>query len=315
MGKVHGEMIQKTPGLKLVAACELDPRLLETAQADFPGIAVFQDYRKLAGSGDVDLVVVITPHNTHRDIAVACLDAGCHVIVEKPMAITSAECTDMIEAARKKARMVTVFHNRRLDSDFLTLLELVQSGAIGDIVHIEAAASGRHRPGTWWRSDKKVSGGIMHDWGAHFLDWMFQFVPKPILSVSGHMKKCIWPHVTIEDSADAIIRFEGGVTGRFYTSSIDPTPYPRWRIVGTDGAITADNDGYDLWTDVGRARGKFKEFWGEYNGKYFYWNIAGHLIASDPLMIKPEEARKIISVVEATETSSKAGGEVRPNYC
>jgi len=314
MGKVHGEMITLTPGLEFTCICDRDERRLVEAGKDWPKTTMFNDYRRMIDSGRVELVVVITPHNSHAKLAVDALDAGCHVIMEKPMAITSAECSSMIDAARANHRVLTVFHNRRLDNDFLTIKDFVERGLLGELVYIEGNAAGRGRPKTWWRSSKEISGGRMHDWGAHFIDWMLQLVDRKVTSVFGYSHKCVWHHVTNQDDATAIFRFDNGCIGRFYSSSIDPTPHPRWRIVGTKGALTADWQGYVLYTDLGKTTAEFPKWFSDYTGKYFYWNLADHLIAGDPLMVRADEARRVISIIEAAERSAEEGREVEPAF-
>ena len=170
MGKSHCNQITATDGLELVAVCDADHKRTEAARKDFPKIRTYEDLGKMLKDVDFGLVAVVTPHNTHADLALQCLKARKHVIVEKPMCITTAEATAMIEEARKRNLTLTVFHNRRLDGDFLALKETINKGQIGQVFHIEAFIGGFGHPGTWWRSNKKFSGGAFYDWGAHLLD-------------------------------------------------------------------------------------------------------------------------------------------------
>ena len=314
MGKIHGEMITGTPGLTFTCICDRDERALVEAGKDWPKTTMFKDHRRMIHSGRVEVVVIVTPHNTHAQLAVEALEAGCHVVMEKPMAVTSAECTSMIDAAKAHDRMLTVFHNRRLDDDFLTIKDFVARDLIGDVVYVEGNAAGRGRPRTWWRTSKEISGGRMHDWGAHFIDWMLQLVPQKVTSVFGCSHKCAWHHVTNQDDATAIFRFENGCVARFYSSAIDPTPHPRWRIIGTKGAIVVEGQGYTLYTDLGKTTGEFPKWFPDFTWKYFYWNLADHLVADDPLMVTAEEARRAISVIEAAERSADEAREVAPAF-
>jgi len=314
MGKLHGDMIAATAGLTVSAACDVDERRLVEAAKDWPQATMYKDHRQMLESGRVELVVIITPHNTHAALAVEALQAGCHVVMEKPMAITSVQCSAMVDAARDADRMLTVFHNRRLDNDFLTIVDFVQRGLIGEIVYMEGNAAGRGRPKTWWRSSKEISGGRMLDWGAHYIDWMLQLVPEKVTSVSGYNHKCTWHHVTNMDDAMAIFRFENGCVGRFYSSSIDPTGHPSWRIVGTKGAITSQGSSYTLHTDDGKTTGEWPQVLPDYTGKYYYWNLGDHLIANDPLMVTGEQARRVISIIEAAEVSAREHKEITPEF-
>jgi len=188
MGKYHAEMMNKA-GMQTVAACDLDPSRMVTAEKDFPGIRTYTEIDALLNDSEVDLVVVILPHNLHAEIAVKAANKGKHVIVEKPMCISVAEADAMINAANANGVMLSVFHNRRYDGDFMTLRDLIQQGMIGDVFHVEAMMGSLSAPGNWWRSDKKISGGTMFDWGAHIIDWIFHLVPKQVVGVDGYYQK------------------------------------------------------------------------------------------------------------------------------
>ena len=121
---------------------------------------------------DVELLVVILPHNVHAEVAVKCLKAGRHVVVEKPFAITVKECDAMIAAAKKSKVLLSTYHNRHWDSNILTIMKHLPK--IGRPFRWESHAGGYGEPGEWWRSYKKFSGGIIYDWGAHFTEWMLQ---------------------------------------------------------------------------------------------------------------------------------------------
>ena len=85
--------------------------------------------------------------------------------------------------AHAKGLMLSLFHNRRWDGDYLTIRSLIEKGLIGEVFHIECGQAGYGHPGFWWRSDKAISGGVMHDWGAHFIDWILNLVPAKITRI------------------------------------------------------------------------------------------------------------------------------------
>jgi scyllo-inositol 2-dehydrogenase (NADP+) len=314
MGKLHAESMNKA-GMATVAACDLDPKRMEQAKTDLPGIRTYTDIDKLLKDPEVDLVVVILPHNLHAPIAIKAAQAGKHVIVEKPMCITVAEADAMIDAANKSGVMLSVFHNRRWDGDFVTIRELIQKGMIGDVFHVEACMGGMHKPGTWWRSDKAISGGAMFDWGAHIIDWCLHFVPSKIAGVDGYYHKLRWMESTNEDHTELVIRFHDGQTAQVEISALAAASKPRWRILGTKGAIvmedwqnikvTVDHDGYLAKFDVRVPNSD----WDAY-----YQNVADHLTNGANLVVKPEEARRIIAVIEAAEKSSSARATHKPSY-
>jgi len=309
MGKYHLDLINATPGLKGIAACDIDFRRMEVAQKDFPGIKTYTDYKDLLKNREVELIVVITPHNTHAPIAMDCLNAGKNVVIEKPMCITIREATDLIRTAKKNRVMLSVFHNRRWDGDYLTIEEVVKKGMIGDIFHIEIFIGGYGHPGFWWRSDKKISGGAFYDWGAHMIYWTLGLIPSRIKNVVGFFHKRRWHSVTNEDQCQAIIRFENGAYADIQVSSIASIGKPRWRILGEKGGII------DEWGKSSfRLNTTVHGVWAEMEIKYkpsqhgnYYANIADHLILGEPLAITPESARRVIAVIETAEKSSKNG--------
>lgn len=312
MGKLHATQMEQTGVMKLVAVCDIDPKRLDVAKADYPHINTYQRVDELLAKEDFDLAVIITPHDTHASLTLKCLKAGKHVVVEKPMCITVKEATAMIEMAKEKAVMLTVYHNRNWDGDFLTLKEIVESGIIGEIFHVEMWGGGYGRPGAWWRSDKKISGGLFYDWGAHYLWWLLQIVPEKIQSVVGFFYKLKWHEVTNEDHVQAVIRFANGTMADVEFSSIAAANKPRWFILGTEGAIISEADKFRVNFFVSGYRAETTMPYKQSAWHEFYRNVANHLLHGEELVIKPEQARRTIAIMETAEKSAKRGGKALP---
>lgn len=311
MGKGHLEWMQAA-GIVPTAACDVDGKRVDAASADFPGLRTYTSVEELLKDDGVDLITVITPHNTHAPLAIQCLNAGKAVVCEKPMCLTAQEATDMIAASERNGVTLTVFHNRRHDGDFLALKEaIVEKRLIGDVFSIHAGFAGYGHPGHWWRSDKAISGGAFYDWGAHFLDWILNLMPgQKVVSVFGVFHKRVWHDVSNEDHVQAILKFESGAHADLSFSSIATLPMDRWRILGTEGGIRDDGsvkDGLTLFRRVdgmtlrGELRNKRTE-WGRY-----YQELNAHLTQGAPLDVRPEQARRVIAILEAAETSSRTG--------
>jgi predicted dehydrogenase len=314
MGRAHASWMNAA-GMLTVAACDVDPKRMEAAAQDFPTIRTYTDIKKLLKDDEVDLCVVILPHNLHAEVAVQCAEAGKHVIVEKPMCITVAEADAMIEAAKKSAVMLSVFHNRRHDGDYRALREVLQKGVIGDVFQIEAGGGHYGHPGHWWRADKKISGGAMYDWGAHFLDWILNLVPGKVAGVNGYFQKRVWMDVTNEDHTLVIIRFENGCVAELEQSSLDRAPKPRWRILGTKGALVdMGGDAFTVHAELDGYPATLRVPYQKSDWQAYYTNIAAHLMGGAELEVKPEEARRVIAVMEAAERSAKSGKTEKPAY-
>lgn len=314
MGKLHAESATKH-GMPVTAICDLDPARTDAAKADFPGIVTFNDVDEFLTKAPVDLVTVITPHNTHADICIKASQAGKHVVTEKPMCITTDQATAMIQAAKSAGKMLSVFHNRRWDGDFVAIKRVVDSGMIGDLFSIEMAMGGYGHPGYWWRSNKDVSGGHFYDWGAHIIDWMLNLVGKKIVDVTGIYQKRVWMDVTNEDHTQAIIRFEDNVFGNIEMSSIARVGKPRYRILGTKGGILDNSEGFfTLRTEVNGLSTESKVTYLDSCWDAYYQNVAEHLGKGAPLAVTPESSRRIISVIETAEKSAKAGKALVPPF-
>ncbi len=308
MGVTHGRSMEKTGLMKVVAVCDLDEKRLAVAQEDFPAAKVYTDVATMLAAGGLDLCVIILPHNAHAPVAIACAEAGCHVVVEKPMCLNDEEAQAMIAAADKAGVMLSVFHNRRWDGDFVTLRRLIcEDKLIGDVFHVEMFGGGYGKPGDWWRSRKEISGGAFFDWGAHYLDWLLQILPQKITGVTGFFHKLKWPDVSNEDNVEAAIRFEDGCVAHVQMSSLAMVGRERWRILGTEGAIVSGDQSFTVTTTLKGHRAVLNVPYGPSNWDGYYANVADHLTAGAPLIVRPEEARRVIAVMDYAERSSAAG--------
>jgi predicted dehydrogenase len=311
MGRQHANLINGTEGMQTVAVCDIDKDRLAVAREDLGDVKCYGSIAKLVKDPDVDLCVVVTPHNAHAKNALACLRAGKSVVVEKPMAIKLSECTAMIEAAKEKGVTLSVYHNRRYDGDFLAIKEVVEQGLIGEVFHIEQAHGGYGAPGNWWRADKKVSGGAFYDWGAHLLYWALELVPGKMKTVTGQFQKCVWTGTTNEDHCEAYVRFSSGATLLTMVSSLMAAGKDRWYILGTEGAVR------DRWEGFIRVskyiEGHTAEFTVKYKkseaGNLYYENLAAHLLKGGENPVTAESARRVIAVIELAEKASKSGKE------
>jgi predicted dehydrogenase len=305
----------ETHGIKLVAACDTDATRVAVAKSDFPDARTFTSIDELMAWGEFDLVTVILPHNLHAPVAIQASQAGKHVVVEKPMSISVAEADAMIAAAEKAGKMLSVFHNRRWDSDFNLIKKRIEEGLIGEVFKMEACMGHLHAPGQWWRADKSISGGALFDWGAHIIDWMLRLVPEPVAGVDGYFHKRRWHQMTNEDHTEVTIRFESGKTGSVEISSLSARSKDRWRILGTQGAIWMPSwDRVHVAVDHHGHIASWDERPGEGDWHGYYRNVAAHLTEGAELEVKSEQARRNIAIIEAAEESSRLGRTVTPAH-
>lgn len=173
----HAPLVMGVSGLNLAAVVSSDERKV---REDFPQIAVSASHDQVFADNDIELVVVATPNDTHYDLAKRALLAGKHVVVDKPFTTTSSEAEELIKLAGEQNRFLSVFHNRRWDSDFLTVRRLLEEGALGEVMHFESHFD-RYRPEVRqrWREQAGAASGIWYDLGPHLLDQVLQLFGMP----------------------------------------------------------------------------------------------------------------------------------------
>jgi scyllo-inositol 2-dehydrogenase (NADP+) len=321
MGRGHLQEM-RAAGMTPVAVAEVDAARLITAQADFPGIETYPSVGAMLKKSDVDLVTIITPHNTHAKLALECLQAGKHVVCEKPLAITTAECDAMIAAAKKSGVVLSTYHNRHWDGWILRALDLVKKKkAIGRIYKIEARWGRRELPGDWWRSSRSISGGILYDWGVHLLEYGLQLADSEIVEVSGYARQGFWGPKTKwkkdanEDEAAAVIRFANGIWMNLNITSLDSNVKPGFlEITGTEGSYVLSTSGYTIYRREG-ARVAIEEGPHRPNEWHrFYENIAAHLVKGTKLAITPEWSRRPIHILDLAVQSAKLDRALPAKY-
>jgi predicted dehydrogenase len=271
---------------------------------------------------DVNLVTLITPHNTHAPLALQVLEAGRNVVCEKPFAITTEECDAVIAAANKRGLLASTYHNRHWDGCILRALEQVRDKkVIGDVFRIDAWMGGRGKPRDWWRSSRSISGGILYDWGVHLLEYALQIIDSEVVEVSGFNKEGFWAQHTPwkddtnEDEAKALIRFKNGAWIDLTISALTVNAKPGYfEIQGTHGSYVFEGSHYSLHHS---EDGVAKTERGPHppgQGHRYYENIAAHLTGDTPLIITPEWARRPIHILDLAKESAKQGRALPAKY-
>ncbi len=336
VGPYHGQGVTRTPGLELLAACDLSAERLQQAQTDFPGIRTFTSAEALGDDPDVDLVIIVTPPKTHTRLALQMMAAGKHVVCEKPLALTSAESAAMVEAAHQGGLHLSCHQNRRWDVDYLAIKQALADGLIGELFYLETFVGGFSHPCGFWHSDATVSGGTVFDWGGHYVDWIVSLCSGPVAAVIGTRHKRVWHDVTNADQERIQIRFAGGCEAEFMHSDIAAARKPKWYLLGTRGAIVGN------WQDVTEYEIDPVHYFQQHDipatemppdltvyrrhgsGKVttlkpaipdrplfgFHRNLADHLLTGEPLTAPLDDAVRVVAVLEAAARSMANGGQV-----
>ncbi|MCG6930273.1 MAG: Gfo/Idh/MocA family oxidoreductase [Desulfofustis sp.] len=335
VGRLHGIAAERTHGLHLVAACDLDQRRLDQAKIDFPGIVAYGKAAEMANDPAVDLVIVATAPNSHAALSIQMLEAGRHVLCEKPLALNAAESQAMRQAALANQMHLSCHQNRRWDPDFLAISQALADNLIGQPFYLETFVGGFHHPCGYWHSHAPVSGGTAYDWGAHYLDWIVGLLPEPVESVVGTRHKRVWHDVTNADQERIQIRFTDGREAEFIHSDIAATRKPKWYVLGTTGAIVghwrdisavkADPLYYYSWDDIpatemmpaltlhrripGGSIEATQMVLPERDPHAFHANLADHLLWGEPLAAPLTDSMKVVAILEAAAASMAAGGK------
>jgi predicted dehydrogenase len=237
------------------------------------------------------------------------------------MAITTAECDAMVAAAKKHQAVLSTYHNRHWDGCILQAVKTIRSGAIGDVVRIEAHMGGYGKPRDWWRTSKTISGGILYDWGVHLLEYSLQLLDGGISEVMGVAKNGFWGPQTPykkdanEDEAMALVRFDNGQYLSLCITSIDSNTKRGWlEITGTHGTYIMDGGTWELvqHRDGGWVRSGGKN--PDSEGHKLYQNIADHMTGGQKLVISGEWARRPIHIIDLACRSAKAGKALKAKY-
>lgn len=318
MGRQHLQQMQAA-GMTPTAVVELDAARLDVATEDFSGIETYATVEEMLANSKVDLVTLITPHNTHAPLALQCLKAGRHVVSEKPLAITLEEVDSMIEAANESDTMISAYHNRHWDGRILQAVELIQEQkVIGELVRIECHMGGYSKPGDWWRTSRTISGGILYDWGVHLLEYSLQLIDAPLTEVTGvafhgHWgPQTSWKDDANEDEAFVLARFASGPWITLSATHIDTKGKEGWvEITGTTGTLVLDGHNSKLYQ---REDGKFtvtEMKHPEDAGHLYYENVRDHLVSGAPLVIDAQLARRPIQILDLAGQSARAGHAMR----
>ncbi|WP_017346098.1 oxidoreductase [Pantoea sp. A4] len=174
----HAPLIAGTPELELAVVSSSDATKVH---ADWPQVQVVSEPQVLFDDPSLDLIVIPTPNDTHFPLAKAALNAGKHVVVDKPFTVTLSQARELDALARSKGLLLSVFHNRRWDSDFLTLKDLIASGKLGEVRYFESHFD-RYRPEVRqrWREMKGAGSGIWFDLAPHLIDQALQLFGQPV---------------------------------------------------------------------------------------------------------------------------------------
>ena len=246
----HAPLISGVPGLNL--ACIVSSQA-QAVQHDWPAMRCVATASAALADPAIDLVVIATPNASHFELAQAALRAGKHVVVDKPCTVTLAETTALLDLARQQDRVLTVFQNRRFDSDFLAVQQVIQNGQLGRVVQVDSHFD-RYRPAVpeRWREQNLPGSGLWFDLGPHLVDQALVLfgLPDALLLAQAKLRD----GAQVDDWFHAVLRYDtpkGSLRVILHASTLVAEPGPRWAVHGAQGSLT--KFGLDVQEDALKA--------------------------------------------------------------
>lgn len=223
--------------LNLVGVCDVKPARIQWAKDH--GFRLFKDFDEVIHSPEVDIVLIATPNDLHKQMAIDAMRAGKHVFCEKPAMMTSRDLEDVMAVAKETGMVFYPRQNRRWDEDYLVVKKIYEEKPLGEVFNIESRVHGsRGIPGDW-RRRKEQGGGMMLDWGVHLIDRIVDMVPEKIVNLYCHAT-----HVTnkeVDDGFTLMLTFESGLTATVEVGTNNFIDLPLWYVNAVDGTAVINN--------------------------------------------------------------------------
>lgn len=334
MGGWHKKSILEMPEeFHLAGVYDINPARVKAARKE--GITGFDSLEEILAEPTIQAVIVAVPNNFHKEISIKAMKAGKDVICEKPVMITAADLEEVLEVSRATGRQFSVHQNRRWDKDFRIIKKLVDDGTIGTPFYIESRVQGsKGIPGDW-RCVKEAGGGMLLDWGVHLIDQIMWMVDSPVTEVYAHLLTVKFPEV--DDNFKLLMRFENGLSALVEVDTYTFINLPRWHISGDKG--TAQIDDFSCKGKVVRAN-TVELKWEEgivytaagptrtmaprpeetlekldlpemvTDAKDYYRNFRDAAEGKAELVVKPEQAMRVMKVLDAVFESAEKGKSI-----
>lgn len=325
----HAPLLDAHQGFKISRILERNKNL---SKDKYSGAKILRSYEELINDPDLELIIVNTPDHLHFEQAKMALLAGKNVIVEKPFTKSSSEARELTELAGNKGLMLSVFQNRRWDSDFLTVKSVLNQNLLGKVVHFESRFD-RYRnyiqEGTWKEKGGDDGGSVLYNLGSHMIDQIVELFGLPegvfakmrINRDSGQVSDSyhlwlVYKDLTVSSSASYLVREAGprysihGTEGSFvkYGMDIQEEVLKKGGIPGIIGWGCEPEENWGLLNStLGQMhfKGKIESLPGNYMA--FYDNIYSVLRERGELIVKPEQADNVIKIIEAAIKSDASG--------
>ncbi|MBO2945009.1 Gfo/Idh/MocA family oxidoreductase [Paenibacillus sp. F411] len=244
MGSYHARLIQGHPKLEVTGTFDLLEGRREASRED--GYPAYDSYEAVLQDAAVEVILIATPNDVHKELAVQALEAGKHVICEKPVTLSVEDFHIMVSSAKEAGRTLMVHQNRRWDEDFRVVRQMYRENTIGELFRIESRVHGANGIPGDWRHLEEFGGGMLLDWGVHLLDQLLYMIDSRILRLSSRLSFILGNGV--DDGFEAMLEFENGISAVVEVGTTNFITLPRWYVKGTEGTGVIED-----WSLQGRT--------------------------------------------------------------
>ncbi len=326
----HAPILTTVKGLELVEIRATKPEQVNVAKAKYPDAVIVPTSEEIFNDENIDLVVITTPNTSHYSLAMQALQAGKHVVVDKPFTINTKEADELIAVAASKNLVLSVYHDRRFDSDFHTLQKIINNNFLGDIVELESRYDRfrNYLKLNAWREEDAPGTGILYDLGSHLIDQVQILFGLPVavtadLRIQRKGGKAV-------DNFEVILHYPG-IKASIKGGMLVREPLPRFILLGNNGSfvkygldvqeaalkagfnsLTKANWGVeppDIWGTINTEMngqhfvGKIESEKGDYAA--YYLNVYHAILGKEDLMVTALQARNTVRIIELAMQSEK----------
>lgn len=336
-GHHYTQISKENTKIRIGGVYDINPERMNVAKEK--GLKLYESLEAMLADPQIDIVLCSCYNHHHKDVVIRALDAGKHVLCEKPATLSSEDMLEMMETAKRCGKVFTIDHNRRVNKDFVAMRRAVESGVIGKPYLIESRVEGSRGLPEGWRDTKSMGGGMMYDWGVHLIDQMLYMIDEKVVNVFCKMYQVNYAEV--DDAFHLVLTFESGLTCYLEVATNNFITHPRWYVLGKEGSLQIDD-----WACNGRIVKclQRENTWGSEikpikagptktmaprdpstvetipitapedvidNLDPVYEQMIHAIEGTAELTIKPEEALRVIRVMEAAFLSAESGETVK----
>lgn len=323
ISKMHAGAIEAVEATELAACSDVNPENREKFAKEH-GIKAYSDANDMLRDETIDAVSICTPSGLHKKFCIDAANAGKHIVVEKPMALTTGECDEIIAACEKNNVKLEVISQNRYKETFRYVKKIVEDGVLGRIVSADIYMKYYRSPeyyatsnwkGTW----KMDGGGALMNQGIHGVDILL-FIMGRVKSVFGYARTLV-RDIEVEDTASAVVEFENGALGVIQgTTSVNPGYPRRLEINGEKGSVTLVEGDITVWDVKGIEKPDFKVPEGHSYNDPMAFDMAGHIHQIKDLVkavatggdtfVNQHEGRRPVELITAIYESSGTGRRI-----